>query len=106
MGELLTCLRTSTDPSTYSHNIKLLTMVSIFFLPLTFVTSVYGMTDMPLGPDYTFFAITTCAVCIPFFILIGSLNSRRGLHFWKRKMQAAFSAISAFFRWMTGRRKK
>jgi len=26
------------------HNIKLLTLVSIFFLPLTFVTSVFGMT--------------------------------------------------------------
>lgn len=29
------------------HNIKLLTLVSIFFLPLTFVTSVFGMTNMP-----------------------------------------------------------
>ena len=28
------------------HNIKLLTLVSIFFLPLTFVTSVFGMTNM------------------------------------------------------------
>lgn len=27
------------------HNIKILTMVSIFFLPLTFVTSVFGMTN-------------------------------------------------------------
>lgn len=28
------------------HNIKILTMVSIFFLPLTFVTSVFGMTNV------------------------------------------------------------
>jgi CorA-like Mg2+ transporter protein len=28
------------------HNIKLLTLVNIFFLPLTFVTSVFGMTNM------------------------------------------------------------
>ena len=28
------------------YNIKLLTLVTIFFLPLTFVTSVYGMTNM------------------------------------------------------------
>lgn len=31
------------------HNIKILTMVSIFFLPLTFVTSVFGMTNS-MGP--------------------------------------------------------
>lgn len=30
------------------HNIKLLTLVNIFFLPLTFVTSVFGMTNMPV----------------------------------------------------------
>lgn len=37
------------------HNIKLLTLVSIFFLPLTFVTSVFGMTSrcrgIPAGPS-------------------------------------------------------
>lgn len=33
------------------HNIKLLTMVSIFFLPLTFVTSVFGMTNSIILPS-------------------------------------------------------
>jgi hypothetical protein len=29
------------------HNIKLLTLVNLFFLPLTFVTSVFGMEILP-----------------------------------------------------------
>lgn len=33
------------------HNIKLLTLVSIFFLPSQFVTSVFGMTNMPTSPE-------------------------------------------------------
>ncbi|KAK5163341.1 uncharacterized protein LTR77_010714 [Saxophila tyrrhenica] len=86
------------------HNIKLLTMVSIFFLPLTFVTSVFGMTDID-DPDYRDFTIVTCTVCVPFFVLIGSLNSRRGLTWWKIKTQAFFAAMGVFFAWMTGREK-
>ncbi|KAK6592431.1 CorA Mg2+ transport-like protein [Botrytis cinerea] len=57
------------------HNIKLLTMVSIFFLPLTFVTSVYGMTNMTTDHDFTPFAITMATVCVPFFFLVGALNT-------------------------------
>lgn len=36
------------------HNIKILTMVSIFFLPLTFVTSVFGMTNSMDFPPLSF----------------------------------------------------
>ncbi|PPJ53180.1 hypothetical protein CBER1_11678 [Cercospora berteroae] len=60
------------------HNIKLLTLVSIFFLPLTFVTSVFGMTNMPEERQYWHFGIVTATVCVLFFILIGSLNTVRG----------------------------
>jgi hypothetical protein len=35
------------------RNIRLLTLVTIFFLPLTFVTSVFGMTNMPPNENYT-----------------------------------------------------
>ncbi|KAK4695499.1 hypothetical protein P7C71_g2261, partial [Lecanoromycetidae sp. Uapishka_2] len=34
------------------HNIKVLTLVTIFFLPLTFVTSVFGMTNMPPNDSF------------------------------------------------------
>jgi len=67
------------------HNIKLLTLVSIFFLPLTFVTSVFGMTDMPSHHFFKWFAVTMVTVCIPFFLMIGSLNTTSGMEFWRSK---------------------
>ncbi|KAG4433777.1 hypothetical protein IFR05_010744 [Cadophora sp. M221] len=67
------------------HNIKLLTLVSIFFLPLTFVTSVFGMSNMPNKIQFKDFAITMVAVCVPFFLLIGSLNTTSGMEFWRSK---------------------
>ncbi|PVH71167.1 hypothetical protein DL98DRAFT_553765 [Cadophora sp. DSE1049] len=66
------------------HNIKLLTLVSIFFLPLTFVTSVFGMSNMP-SEGFKDFTITMVAVCVPFFLLIGSLNTTSGMEFWRSK---------------------
>ncbi|KAE8442027.1 hypothetical protein EG329_003928 [Mollisiaceae sp. DMI_Dod_QoI] len=67
------------------HNIKLLTLVSIFFLPLTFVTSVFGMTNMPTEHQFKVFGIVMATVCIPFFLLIGSLNTTSGMEFWQSK---------------------
>ena len=61
-----------------NRNIKLLTLVTIFFLPLTFVTSVYGMTNMPPEDTFLPFAATTAAICLPTYFLIGILNSRTG----------------------------
>lgn len=82
------------------HNIKLLTLVSIFFLPLTFVTSVFGMTNMPARHDYRDFAIVVAVVCVPFFILIGSLNTTRGMNFWRMRTKAVFNRIGVFFAWL------
>lgn len=88
------------------HNIKLLTLVTIFFLPLTFVTSVFGMTNMPTDDGYHPFAITTVIICVPTYMLIGSLNTTSGLHFWTRKTSAFFHSVGkalahslAFFRY-------
>lgn len=85
------------------HNIKILTMVSIFFLPLTFVTSVFGMTNMPTDEQYWNFGIVTACVCVPFFVLIGSLNSNRGMHFWSQKSRAVLRASASLFAWLPGR---
>lgn len=52
------------------HNVKLLTLVNIFFLPLTFVTSVFGMTNMETEPRFWPFGITLALVCFPFFVMI------------------------------------
>ena len=56
------------------YNIKLLTLVTIFFLPLTFVTSVYGMTNMDPNEGFLHFGITVVTVCIPTYFLIGIIN--------------------------------
>ncbi|KAI9710125.1 MAG: hypothetical protein M1820_002927 [Bogoriella megaspora] len=88
------------------HNIKLLTLVSIFFLPLTFVTTVFGMTNMPTEGHFWMFAIVLCTVCIPFFVLIGSMNTIRGMKFWRAKTKAVLRNIGYFLAWLTGIRKK
>ncbi|EMD01291.1 hypothetical protein BAUCODRAFT_144829 [Baudoinia panamericana UAMH 10762] len=86
------------------HNIKLLTLVSIFFLPLTFVTSVFGMTNMPTDEHYWTFGIVTACVCVPFFVLIGSLNTTKGMHWWHVRSSAAFRYVGNFFAWLFRRR--
>ncbi|KAF2720381.1 hypothetical protein K431DRAFT_93394 [Polychaeton citri CBS 116435] len=80
------------------HNIKLLTLVSIFFLPLTFVTSIFGMSNMPQEHHYTVFAIVTITVCVPFFVLVGSLNTTQGMQFWRIKTKKLMSNIGKTFR--------
>lgn len=76
------------------HNIKLLTLVSMFFLPLSFVTSVYGMTNMPSEQQYWPFGVTVAAVCVPFFCLIGTLSTRWGFEHAQKKTAAFFSLFS------------
>ena len=73
------------------HNIKILTLVTIFFLPLTFVTSVFGMTNMPQNDNFVRFGIVTLVVCFPTYLLIGSLNTDRGFKFWTQKIHLPFT---------------
>jgi hypothetical protein len=56
------------------YNIKLLTLVTIFFLPLTFVTSVFGMTNMDPDENFLHFGIVVLAICVPTYFLIGIIN--------------------------------
>ena len=88
------------------YNIKLLTLVNIFFLPLTFVTSIFGMENMPNKADKDPFAITTVTVCIPFLLLIGSLNTHKGMAFWRKRTKAVVDSVVEFFAWITGGSKK
>ena len=75
------------------HNIKLLTLVTIFFLPLTFVTSVFGMTNMNPNEGFKHFGIVTTIICLPTYMLIGSLNTTSGLQFWRQQTHNSFGYI-------------
>jgi hypothetical protein len=58
------------------------------------------MTNMPSKKHFTIFGIVTATVCIPFFVLIGSLNTNKGMQFWKSKTKAAFETSGEFFAWI------
>ena len=73
------------------RNIKILTLVTIFFLPLTFVTSVFGMTNMDPNDNFIRFGVVTLAICLPTYMLIGSLNTTSGFAFWTRKIHLPFT---------------
>lgn len=103
------------------HNIKLLTLVScpglghtcvkvltscakvtIFFLPLTFVTSgvplitgtyrfnladilrVFGMTNMSPNNSFRLFGIVTLTICLPTYLIIGFVNTGTGPKMWSQ----------------------
>jgi hypothetical protein len=71
----------------------------MIFVPLTFVTSVYGMTNMDTDPHYWQFGVTLATVCVPFFLLIGFLNTESGYKYWARKTKA-------FWRWVRSEPKE
>ncbi|KAI9653280.1 MAG: hypothetical protein M1831_006115 [Alyxoria varia] len=81
------------------RNIKLLTLVTIFFLPLTFVTSVFGMSAFPSDGDFDHFAWTVVCVCLPTYFLIGSLNSQAGLDWWTRQTRVFYSYVGRGLTW-------
>jgi len=77
------------------RNIKLLTVVTIFFLPLTFVTSIFGMTNMPPNDNFYHFAWTTIAICIPTYLLIMFLIPNKGLYYWGGRREVIRSWTSS-----------
>ncbi|KAF4334260.1 hypothetical protein FBEOM_11912 [Fusarium beomiforme] len=57
-------------------NIRVLTMISMIFLPLTFVTSVFGMTVFTVPATDWRFPLTMVLVCVPFMLLVILLQTR------------------------------
>lgn len=85
------------------RNIRLLTLVTIFFLPLTFVTSVFGMTNMNPTANFRDFGIVLVVICIPTYILIGSLNTKGGLQFWLQQTKWLHYRASYSLAWTLGK---
>lgn len=74
------------------QNIRLLTLVSIFFLPLTYATSVFGMTNMPQNTGFLHFGIVTLVVCLPTYVLIALVEGK------------STQRLDAFWKWLQQRR--
>ena len=72
------------------HNIKMLTLVTIWFLPLILVACIFDMTNMPTQGSFVHFAITLVCVCVPVYTLIGALNTGRGFEFWTHIFHSSF----------------
>ena len=49
---------------------------------------------MPTDHQFRLFGIVMAVVCIPFFLLIGSLNTSSGMEFWRTKWHRVLA-------WMT-----
>jgi hypothetical protein len=67
------------------HNIKLLTLVSAFFLPLIFVATAFGMSNIPRELSFKPFIITLLAVCLPSWLLITTINTTFDDSIWRNK---------------------
>lgn len=85
------------------RNVRLLTLVTIFFLPLTFVTSVFGMTNMNPTANFRDFGIVLVVICVPTYILIGSLNTEGGLQFWLQQTKWLHYHASYALAWSLGK---
>lgn len=46
--------------------------------------------QMPTERHYWMFGVTISCICIPFFLLIGSLNTTSGYHWWGSKFRSLF----------------
>ncbi|KAK1831254.1 hypothetical protein QBC39DRAFT_372136 [Podospora conica] len=74
------------------QNIKILTNVAMVFLPLTFVTSVFGIQTFTIRVEDWQFMATMLGVCIPFFVLILVLQTRPAMEMvrkWGRAVAGA-----------------
>ena len=49
---------------------------------------------MPTEHQFKWFGIVMAVVCIPFFLLIGSLNTTSGMEFWRKKWHQVLAWIT------------
>lgn len=70
--------------------------------PLTFVTSVFGMTNMSTEHTFWEFGTVLVTVCVPFFLLIGSLNTTKGYEFWKARCKEVMRSSIWFLAFISG----
>ncbi|KAL9633939.1 MAG: hypothetical protein Q9204_003199 [Flavoplaca sp. TL-2023a] len=67
-----------------SGNIRLLTMVTIAYLPLNFATSIYGMDALPSSANLLSYVVVTILLCVITYILILNLPHLKHAMSWSR----------------------
>ncbi|KAJ6782055.1 hypothetical protein PWT90_03873 [Aphanocladium album] len=77
-------------------NIQILTMISMIFLPLTFVTSVFGITEFTISPTDWRFALTMVLVCVPFMALVVLLQTNGFTFLMRRGKEALVAALARY----------
>lgn len=75
------------------YNIRLLTFVTMFFLPLTFVTSIFGMTNMPPEDSFLPFALASVGICFPTYFIILVVNNVDQVKRWLTNVEFFFTHI-------------
>ena len=51
------------------------------------------MSNMPTEHEFNIFGIVMTTVCVPFFFLIGSLNTTQGMRFWRSRYHAVIAKV-------------
>lgn len=70
-----------------NRNVKLFTIITVFFLPLGFVTSVFGMQNMPQSAPFDNFAVTLVAICIPTYLIMIAIWPTNPMQRWKKRFE-------------------
>ena len=77
------------------QNIRLLTYLTILFLPLTFVTCVFGMTNLDSQNSFIHFGIATIVICTPTYVFI-VINTTSGIQGWWETFQLWYKTQYVF----------
>ncbi|KAL8736846.1 MAG: hypothetical protein Q9181_002275 [Wetmoreana brouardii] len=70
--------------SEQNGNIRLLTMVTIAYLPLTLATSIYSMDALPKSAGLVSYVVVTIFMCAITYILVVNLRHLKNAIFWGR----------------------
>ena len=97
-AENLTALIFNTIAATQNESVRQLTLVSCFFLPLTFLTGYFGMNFDPMPivnehSDLMFWALATPVMTITVLLLLISRMRRFKAFGWARRRRRATAAI-------------
>ncbi|KAL8806994.1 MAG: hypothetical protein Q9182_000975 [Xanthomendoza sp. 2 TL-2023] len=82
--------------SAQSHSIMVFTTVTIFFLPLTFLTSYLSIKKNDPSESFLYFTFVTAVVSVPTFFFFGSLSS--GANLWRTETKV-LSELADIQKW-------